>query len=257
MHLDLQLARLQVDQGRNGVQQGLRAHGFSGLVAASHKIVHAVDDAACPLGLLGNPAQCHVHIVQGLWLGAGVFQQIQRAVGVAGNRGQWLVQLVAEQGGHFAHCGQSGGGLQTFLTGARELFDLALFADVDHRAHPAGLLTLHADQRRFDDQHRKARAVLAHEHRFETFTRRYVACQPDGLPLFVLVHHFGWPIGHGGVASGQHLGFQPHHLAKGRVHVSDATLQIARAQACDQRVFHRFAKGQRLSQIVFGFQASP
>ena len=256
MHLDLQLARLQVDQRGNRVEQGLGCHGFAGLVAAAHKVVHAVDDFARPPGLLGYTAQGHVHIVQGLWHGGGVFEQVERAIGITGDGGQRLVQLVAEQGGHLAHGGQSGRGLKALLAGPREFFDAPLFADVDYRAHPAGLLALHADERCLDDQHLKACAVSPHEDRLEAFTRRRIARQPDGLALLVLVHHFRGPIGHGRQLARQLFRGQSHHLAKGRVHVGDAPFQVARAQARHQRVFHGLAKGQRLGQVVFGFEAA-
>ena len=66
-------------------------------------------------------------------------QQVQRAGGVAGDRRQRLVQLVAQQRGHLAHGGQPRRGLQPLLLLARQLLDAALLADVEHRAHPAGL----------------------------------------------------------------------------------------------------------------------
>ena len=163
---------------------------------------------------------------------------------------------MAEQGGHFAHGGQSGRGLQSLLAGPRELFDAPLLADVDHCAHPAGLLALHADQWCLDDEHLKARAIGPHEDRLEAFARWGVACKPNGMTLLVFVHHFGGPIRHGGQLTGQLFSRQPHHLAKGRVHVGDAPFQVARAQAGHQRVLHGLAKGQCLGQIVFGFKAS-
>jgi hypothetical protein len=74
--------------------------------------------------------------------GVGLVQQVQRAGGVAGDGGQRLVQLVAQQRGHLAHRGQPRAGLQPLLLLARQLLDAALRADVEHGAHPAGVAAL-------------------------------------------------------------------------------------------------------------------
>jgi hypothetical protein len=81
--------------------------------------------------------------------------------------------------------------------GARQLLDPALLADVQKRAHPAGLFAPGIDQRRLDDEHRKTRAVLAHEDGFEALARRRVAGQADGLALLVFVGQLGRPVGRG------------------------------------------------------------
>ena len=47
-----------------------------------------------------------------------------------------------------------------------------------------------------------------------------------------------------------------HHVAEGRIHIADAALQVARAQARDQRVLHGLAKGQRIAQVTLGTQAA-
>ena len=106
-----------------------------------------------------------------------------------------------------------------------------------------------ADKGGFDDQHRKSRAVLADEDRFEALSWRCIAGHADGLALLVFVHHFGGPIGHGGVLPHQGVGLPAHHLAKRRVHIGDAALQVTGPQARDQRVFHGFAKSQRVGQV--------
>ena len=54
----------------------------------------------------------------------------------------------------------------------------------------------------------------------------------------------------------QLAGGQAHHLAKSWIDVSDAASQIPRAQASSDRVFHCFAKGQRLAQILLRLQAA-
>src|SRR2546427_3673563 len=63
-------------------------------------------------------------------------------------------------------------GLQALLRGARDLFHALLLADVDEGAHPARVLALGVDQRRLEDQHRNACAVLAHEDAFVALARR-------------------------------------------------------------------------------------
>ena len=99
-------------------------------------------------------------------------------------------------------------------------------------------------------------AVFAHEHRLVTLARRGVARQTDGLALLVFAHHLGRPVRHGVVAPQQFGGIKADHLAKRWIHIGDAPLQIARPQAGDQRVFHRFAKSQGFGQITLGSQAT-
>jgi len=50
----------------------------------------------------------------------------------------------------------------------------------------------------------------------------------------------------------QLLGAAPHHLAKSRVDVGQATVQVERAQTGQERIFHGLPKGQRLGQLAFG-----
>jgi hypothetical protein len=66
-------------------------------------------------------------------------QQVHGAGGIAGNRGQRLVQFVAHQRGHLADRRQPRRGLQPLLAGARKFLHAALLADVQEGAHPAGL----------------------------------------------------------------------------------------------------------------------
>jgi hypothetical protein len=89
-------AKLYVDDGSGGLREE---------VHRPHKVMHAVDDAPCPFGLFCNAAQSHVHIVHIACRSLGVFQQVQRPICVARNRGQRLVQFVAQQRGHFTHRG--------------------------------------------------------------------------------------------------------------------------------------------------------
>ena len=191
VHLHRELARLQVDQRQNGVEQGLWRHRLARLVAAAHKVMHAFDDLACALGLLGDALHGQLQI--GLRV-AAFTQQVGGAGGVARYSGQRLVQLMAEQGGHFAHHGQAGRGLQAVLAGARQLFDAALLAHVQKGAHPPGLHTLIVDERSFDDEHGDAGAVLVHEDGLKTLTRRRVARQANVLTFFVLVGQLGRPV---------------------------------------------------------------
>ena len=185
-----------------------------------------------------------------------MFQQVDGAVGVAGDGGQRLVEFVAEQRGHLADRGQPCGGLQTLLRGTGQLLDPAPLADVQERAHPARVLALGIDERGLDDQHGKPRAVLAHELGLKPLARRHRARKADGLALAVFLHTLGRPVGCRHAQTQQLLRAEAHHLAKGRVDVGDAALQIARAQPGHQRVFHRLAKGQRIGQITLGPQSA-
>ena len=85
--------------------------------------------------------------------------------------------------------------------------------------------------------------------------RRGVAGQAAVAPARVDLGALGRPVGRN-AQSQQFLGREAHHAAEGRVHIADAALQIARAQARDQRVLHGLAKGQRIAQIALGAQAS-
>ena len=53
----------------------------------------------------------------------------------------------------------------------------------------------------------------------------------------------------------QVLGFNANHLAKRRVDVGDASFQVARAQAGDQRVFHGFPESQCVGQVMLHAQS--
>ena len=266
VHAHPQLAGLQAHQGQDGIKQLLRMHGLAGLVAAAHKVVHALDHAARALGLAGDLAHGHAYILHGILLGGGrtgagtggrgMFQQVDGAVGVAGDGGQRLVEFVAEQRGHLADRGQPCGGLQTLLRGTGQLLDPAPLADVQERAHPARVLALGIDERGLDDQHGKPRAVLAHELGLKPLARRHRARKADGLALAVFLHTLGRPVGCRHAQTQQLLRAEAHHLAKGRVDVGDAALQIARAQPGHQRVLHRLAKSQRIGQVALGAQAA-
>ena len=163
---------------------------------------------------------------------------------------------MAEQGRHLARSGQTGGGLQPLLAGARHLFHPPLLADVQKRTHPAGLQALGVDQRGLDDEHGKERAILAHEHRLEALSRRHIAGQPDRLALLVLIHQGRWPIRRWQAWPGQLLGAKAHHRAKRGVDVGGLPLQVARAKPGHQRVFHGFSKCQSVSQVALGLEAS-
>ena len=219
--------------------------------------MHAFDDFARTLGLLCNAlhgtAQTKCQLAAGVGLG---LQQIQAAVGVAGNGGQGLVQLVAEQRSHFTHRGQTGGGLQPLLAGTADFFHAAALAHVQHRAHPTRLLAQGIDEWGFKNHDRKTLAVFAHEHRLHTLTWRCIACQSPRLALTVFVHHLGRPVGRGNAFANQLVGFKAHHFAKRGVDVGDAALLVSRAQASHQRIFHGLAKGQGVGQVQLGALAA-
>ena len=130
-HRHPQLAGLQDHQRHDGVQQGLGAHLFTRLVPAADKVVHTFDDPARAFGLLGNTAHRRLQHLVRLGQAHGscrtcrtrhngrlpIAQQVHRPGCVAGDGGQRLVQLVAQQGGHLTHSGQACSGLQTLLAG--------------------------------------------------------------------------------------------------------------------------------------------
>ena len=162
---------------------------------------------------------------------------------------------MAEQRRHLAHHRQTGRGLQPLLLSAVEFFDAALLAQVEHRTHPAGLSSLRIDQRRFDDEHRKVRAIAAQEHRLKALAWQSLPSQTHRLALLVHVEQFGGPI-RGGQARAQKLRWCPsHHVTKRGVDVSQSALHVACAQPGDERVFHRFAKGQGIGQLALGAPA--
>ena len=216
--------------------------------------MHALDHPAGALSLLGNALGGLLQHGAGFGILFARLHQVQRPGCVAGDGGQRLVQLVAEQRGHLAHGGQPRGGLQTLLLLARNFLDATLVADIEHGAHPAGVQAGTVDQRGLEDQHRKALAILSHEGGLEALARlfgRPFGVEARGLPAGVFVHQLGRPVGRRGQAD-HRLGVEAHHLAEGRIDIGDAALQVARTQAGDQRIFHRLSKGQRLRQRGFG-----
>ena len=263
------LARLQPHQRQHGFDQQVHRHGFLVLFAAAHKVVHALDDAAGALGLFGDAFQRLAQHGAALhWTGlverrrlvaSGRIQQVERARGVAGDRRQRLVELVAEQRGHLAHHGQARRGLQAVLLLARQFFDAALRTEVEHGAHPAGVAALAVDQRRLVDHDREALAALAHEDSLIAFVRRGARClrrtpaQTLLLALLVVGGKLGRPVRRRRPGRHAQVGLrEADHGAEGRIGIGHGARKVARAQAGGQRVLHRLAKGQRLGQAALG-----
>ncbi len=117
-------------------------HRLARLLATAHEVVHALDHPAGPLGLLADALDRLAQQRARLGLVDVALQQVQRAGCVARDRRQRLVQFVAQQRRHLADGGEPRGGLQPLLLLARQLLDPALVADVECRAHPAGLAAL-------------------------------------------------------------------------------------------------------------------
>ena len=170
-------ARLQVDQWQHGAQQGLGGYGFACLAAAAHQAVHALHHAARARSLVGNVLHGTAQVLQqgvpcvgiaGIVMG----QQIEGAGGVAGYRGQGLIDFMAQERGHLSHRGEVGRCLQPFLRGARLRLDASLRTHVQHRAHPALVPALRIKQRGFENEHIQARAVLAQVLRLQALVRR-------------------------------------------------------------------------------------
>jgi hypothetical protein len=91
---------------------------------------------SCTLRITGPPArparQCAAcaRSARSVMAGGRALQQVHGPGGIAGDGGQRLVQLVAEQRRHLAYRGQPGRGLQPVLAGARQFLHPALLADV-------------------------------------------------------------------------------------------------------------------------------
>ncbi len=160
---------------------------------------------------------------------------------------------MAQQRGHLARGGQARGGLQPLLLLARDLLDAALRREIEHRAHPAGVLPAAVEQRRLVDHGRKALPGLAHEGGLEGVARarRRHARHAPLLAALVLEQVLGRPVRRL-IAPGQLLGVEADHRAERRIHVGRAALQIARAQAGPDRVLHRLAERQGVGQGVLG-----
>ena len=161
---------------------------------------------------------------------------------------------MAEQRGHLASTGQPGSGLQPLLLLARQVFSAALDRQVEHGAHPTFVSAIAVDQRCLVNHHRKALTVAAQEDRLISFMRRLgrdAGRLTRGLAALVLDRLLGRPIGRRAGAL-QFLGRVADHVAEGRVHIDDAAIVIARSQAREQRILHRFAEHQGLGQQALG-----
>ena len=137
---------------------------------------------------------------------------------------------MAEQRGHLSNHGQAGGGLQPVLAGPREVFVAFLLADVEHRAHPAGVAALGIDEGRLHDEHWKSAAVTAQKDRLLPAAQHRCVVVAVLLPLLVQRHHLGRPVGRLLPAVEQLLGLKANHLAKRRIDISDLALQVTRPQ---------------------------
>ena len=127
--------------------------------------------------------------------------------------------------------------------------------DVGHRRHPAGLLAARIDQRRDIHACIKNGAALALDPDFKAARRRttlQLVFQPGCQPLEVLF----WPVRKGRNATDQLVFVPACHLAKSRVHISDATLQVECAHAGEHGVFHRAAEIRLSDQGLLGLHAA-
>ena len=109
---------------------GRRRDRLARLLAPAHEVVHALDHPAGALGLLGDalrrPGAASPCGRRASLRGRRRACRFSEPAGVAGDRGQRLVQLVAQQRGHLADGRQPRGGLQPLLLLARQLLDAAL-----------------------------------------------------------------------------------------------------------------------------------
>ena len=74
-------------------------------------------------------------------------------------------------------------------------------------------------------------------------------CQALGLALHIFFRQLGGPVG-GKALAQQLFGAEAYHGTEGGVHIADAALQVACAQAGDEGVFHGLAKGQGIAQVT-------
>ena len=104
------MARLQLQQGQGVALELVDLDTLALALAAAHEFCDPSNHLAGPLGLLTNAVHGLANVAPRL-IGWGLLQQVERAVGIAGNGGQGLIELVADHRGHFSSHGQAGGGL--------------------------------------------------------------------------------------------------------------------------------------------------
>ncbi|MDT4810246.1 hypothetical protein FQZ97_431530 [compost metagenome] len=139
--------------------------------------------------------------------------------------------------------------LQLLVVLALAQLGALLLGDVDHRAHPAAVAAVGVDEPRGVDHGDDLVPVAVPQARLEARARGLPA--HHGLVVEpVLRHVVGVPVGVRRQPPQQLVGAVAGHLAEGRVDVDDAALQVARAHADEQRVFHRLAEGVGLVQLV-------
>ena len=122
------------------------------------------------------------------------------------------------------------------------LADAPRLGDVGHRGHPAGLAPLPVDQRRDVHPGVEQRPVAAPDLDLVA-ARRGVAAQQARQALVILLGVAGRPVGIGRHGAGQFVLVEADHLAEGTIDVGDAALEVERAHAGQDRVFHRLAEG--------------
>jgi len=129
-----QFARLQLDQRHDGIEYRMGVDGLMRAFAPSHEVMHALDDLAGALRLIGNMEQSLLQLPRDLQrqlaqrpftagaprqpeVGGGKLllcgvQHVDRAGRVAGDGSQRLVQFMAKQRCHLSDRCQPRGGLQ-------------------------------------------------------------------------------------------------------------------------------------------------
>ena len=249
------LARLQVDQGADAVDHVRNRHRLAARLALLDEFVHAADDLPraprLRVGLFQRAPQ-HAGVDRGARTVAvaRACQDVQCAGRVAGDGGQRLVQFVRQHRRDLAHRGQARARLQLFLLLAIQFLGALAVGDVEDGAHPARVAAVDVDQRRLEHEHGHAHAVRALEHGLEL--RRGLARQHEAEAVLVVRQRFRRPVRHRRFLAEQVFRRQADHAAERRVDVGDAALQVARAQAREQRVFHRGAERHLLAQRVLG-----
>ena len=209
--------------------------------------MHAADDLARTMGLACDA----VLDVEDLGAVETIASEaVDAAVAVTCDRRERLVEFVCQRRGHLAHCHQARGGLQAFILLAGELACVLLFGDVQHRAHPARLAPARIDQRRLEHQHVKLLAVLAPQAHFGAFAG-CAACHDLLVQLEGALDALRVPVRHRRLEADELFGAIAGHAAERRIHISEAAIEITRAHAGEQRVFHRLAERRLFEQRGF------
>ena len=164
-------------------------------------------------------------------------QRVDHSRVIAGNGGEWLIQLVRQSRGDFTEHRQTcvvckGIGLLSLAL----LHSLTL-GNIQYRAHPANLRATRIDQCGLEHHHIQMMAIAMPPSRFIAF-RRSVTGHIAAMALHGLLNGIGLPVRHGRHQSDQLITRPSNHFGKGAIHINKAAVKIAGTQANHHRIFH-------------------